>query len=125
MTDNQPAREAQTTEGITIRDAILKAADHIEQNPKDFNFGTVTVPHTCGSPGCALGWIHHFAGIKGHMTAIGEELIEATLLDPMLEHDCDFYDRMDEVAKADSWRYRPAECASALRTYAEKYHAAD
>jgi hypothetical protein len=34
-----------------IRDAILKAADHIERNPNRFDFSAVMVPPHCGAPG--------------------------------------------------------------------------
>ena len=49
---------------MNVREAILAAADHIETYPKKFSFASVEVPsrRSCGTPGCALGWIGHFAG---------------------------------------------------------------
>ena len=49
---------------MSIRDAILKAADHIERNPCSFDFWNNRIPKHCGSPGCVLGWIGFFAGLK-------------------------------------------------------------
>jgi hypothetical protein len=47
---------------VTIREAILKAADHIEQNPERYDFSSCETPD-CGTPGCMIGWIGHFAGV--------------------------------------------------------------
>jgi hypothetical protein len=49
---------------MNIRQAILKAADHIEQNPHLYEFYQNEVPE-CGTPGCMLGWIGHFLGVRG------------------------------------------------------------
>lgn len=101
-----------------LRDGLLKAADHIETHPDQFDFGTIEVPHTCGSPGCALGWVHHFSGIKGKPSSFGEELIEASNLSAEFGHDGDFYAKLDELLGDDNWRLKPGRCAEALRLYA-------
>ena len=45
-----------------IRQAILKAADHIERNPNSFDYcRAITTPRQNGS-GCYVGWIAFFAG---------------------------------------------------------------
>jgi hypothetical protein len=109
---------------MNIRDAILKAADHIERHPGDFDFGSAMVPHTCGSPGCALGWLGHFIG--GCTT---------------YRHVCDrvfgideykFYERLTEAEmgpKPDwsygTWHRDAGVCARVLRLYADKYHPAE
>ena len=42
---------------MNIRQALLKAADSIEQHPKLFSFHSCELPNECGTPGCALGWL--------------------------------------------------------------------
>lgn len=114
-----------------IYQAILQAADHIESHPNDFDFGTVEIPHSCGSPGCALGWIGHFAKVR-RQDEDGIRLVARTDWDdPRLP--CllnlkqeDFYSRMAELADPDKvdteWMHDAADCAKRLRLYAEKFH---
>ena len=49
---------------MNIRQAILRAADHIESHPELYEFHRNEVP-ACGTPGCMLGWIGYFLGVKG------------------------------------------------------------
>lgn len=110
---------------MNIREAILKAADHIERNPGTFRFSVGTKPHDCGSPGCAIGWIGYFAGCKSRSYIdISKELFNI--------HHSEVYLRLTsaESPLATDWAYgtwpRSAErCACALRFYADKYHPAD
>lgn len=99
---------------MNIREAILKAADHIEANPGLFNFEYITVPG-CGSPGCALGWIGAFYGIQA------DETICRMSVDVMGIDSLEFYGRMREIARG-NWRETAAGCAANLRLYANKYH---
>ena len=47
---------------MNLRNAILQAADTIEQNPSLFEFTSVQRPDPeCGTPACALGWIAAYA----------------------------------------------------------------
>jgi len=48
---------------MNIREAMLKAADHIEQQPQSYNFRSVESP-ACGAPGCMWGWVGHYLGVK-------------------------------------------------------------
>jgi hypothetical protein len=49
-----------------MRDAILRAADHLERHPEAFNFMEGHIPTSTepGQQGCYLAWIAHFAGVK-------------------------------------------------------------
>jgi hypothetical protein len=47
---------------MSIREAILKAADHIERVPSDYDYQANHKPR-CGSPGCLMGWVGFYAGI--------------------------------------------------------------
>ena len=107
-----------------IRQAILKAADSIEKNPNLFSFGSVVLPSlkSCGTPGCALGWIGHYLGI-----AEGDEFFQR-IADRLnvkwcFHSDNEFYPRMTELAGS-CWRDNASNCAKALRLYADKYHPA-
>lgn len=114
-----------------IHDAILKAADQIEQHPELFDFIEVGVPR-CGSPGCALGWITFFSEptkhIKRNYTCdfdvvyFDGALGELGLLEPS-----QFYDRMDRFNllrffTGARWTRDAQLCAKSLRKYAKKYH---
>jgi hypothetical protein len=102
----------------SVHDAILLAADHIEQYPEEFNFHQSDIPSGkhCGSPGCALGWIATFSGgIEAHASI-------ASAAEAMGTNDWDFYARMDELV-GEEWSDEPALCAQGLRLYAQKYHA--
>lgn len=111
---------------MNIYDAMMKAADHIERNPRLFNFDMCSIPGDCGTPGCALGWIGYFAGIKnddekeigavaGHVS--GGCRIEESLLRISQRQ---FYERMDEFNSW--WNMSARKCAHAMRLYAAKYH---
>lgn len=106
---------------MDIYNAIMKAADHIERSPQDFNFNAISVP-SCGSPGCALGWIGHFMGFEPNRQC-GFALSAVKMLGiPRNElPEFIFYARMDKLIK--DWRDDPSTCARGLRLYAAKYHA--
>lgn len=112
---------------MNIREAILKAADHIERNPKAFNFQSIYVPDTdCGTPGCALGWIGHYLGMResgANSAPLSEFSVPPALgLGTFTVGNREFYGRMDDLAEG--WRYDASLCATGLRLYADKYHPA-
>jgi len=108
---------------VNVYNAIMRAADHIENHPNEFNFSSVWIPGTddersCGTPGCALGWIGHFAGVKG-LSEI--EMPWRLGFDGLwLDAVRNFYARMDALNRR--WRRDSIACSGALRLYAEKYH---
>jgi hypothetical protein len=102
---------------MNIRDAILKAADHIERHPTDFSFNKIFVP-SCGTPGCALGWICAFAGISAG-DSIWYERIPG-----FVQHSSVFYSRMNDLV-GHAWKRDAAVCARGMRLYADKYHPAE
>lgn len=105
---------------MNIRQAILKAADHIECKPESYNFGSCSVPALCGSPGCMLGWIGHFAG------APVDSSIGHAALNFLGVSSTEFYARIRSVSIDGYCAYLPADhVAHALRAYADKYHPAE
>jgi hypothetical protein len=118
-------------ERMNIRDAILKAADHIEQNPRQFNFGSIKIPRKsdCGTPGCALGWIGFFGGLTWKESDYDSEWCVLRASNELLGHDDQmhsssvFYDKMGALVSG--WKDSAPRCAAALRLYADKYHPAD
>jgi alpha-beta hydrolase superfamily lysophospholipase len=99
-----------------IYTAIMKAADHIERNPRLFDFDRIDIPK-CGSPGCAIGWIGHFFGAT-------HETLEGFAMKTLLPGGSGkFYVYMNELARTTNWIKSPKQCASTLRLYAAKYHA--
>lgn len=111
-----------------IYDAIMKAADHIERNPKEFDFWNNFVPGSCGTPGCALGWIGYFLGIRQRSDS-QYDVTRAIGTGPT-----EFYSRMTELVGSNLWKgidkqylgvprsEVAAACGRGLRLYAEKYH---
>lgn len=110
---------------MNIREAILKAADHIERNPGDFNFNTSRVPHPCKTPGCALGWVGFFLRVEGEDDFLNRTALVCGV--PALKRggftrsEGEFYFRMNQFG---IWFSNAAECARCLRLYADKYHRA-
>lgn len=100
---------------LSVYQAIMKAADHIERNPREFSFGRVFVPTACGTPGCALGWIDFFLKTSSR---VNPGWITS---DPLGVDDSLFYARMKELASP-HWVVEASECVAGLRLYAEKYH---
>ena len=105
---------------MNVREAILRAADSIEERPELFRFSSTRTPD-CGTPGCALGWISaHLGGTAGESWGMHDELFEAMGI--AFEQHGRFYDRMNAIATG--WAWDADRCASALRQYADKYHPA-
>jgi hypothetical protein len=115
--------------------AILRAADHIETNPRLFDFERTRVPSHCWTPGCALGWIGFFAGrTKARIPAMfgfsfphrGIAIVTSEGgMDPVIPVTAhEFYKRMDSFAVG-NWRKDAGACAKAMRFYAGRYHRPD
>lgn len=107
---------------MDVYNAILKAADQIEKYPDHFHFIENRVPRTCDSPGCAIGWIAHFANTRANgYTDASQEMFG---MSPE-----GFYQRMTEVEgrgpywTSGRWPHNAVKCASTLRLYAAKFHA--
>ena len=100
---------------MEIRDAILKAADHIERNPGLFSFIASHIPSDCGTPGCAVGWINYFGG---HARRAGGVINSS----PLGVDETSFYHRMNRLGFG--WMHAAASAAQGLRAYADKYHPA-
>jgi hypothetical protein len=104
---------------MNIREAILKAADHIEGNPGLFDFYGRDVPER-DSPACALGWIGYFAGLKsGTCNGRVSDAVFGTL------DTGTFYGRMASLCGSGWWMRNAKGCAQALRAYADTYHPAE
>jgi hypothetical protein len=118
---------------MNVREAILKAANQIEREPSCWSYMKDMVPE-CGTPGCALGWIGHFAGVRGHIdnvaVLLGVERVEGTI-------QWGFYNRIQSLTggrplpqthtTADDYFLTHAtlpQIAEVLRLYADKYHPA-
>jgi hypothetical protein len=106
---------------MNIREAILKAADHIERNPRDFNFDHAGIPDSCGSPGCAIGWIAYFADVMAKDSMLDEPPVTRICPELLGVGEGEFYTRMNNLGGL-VWIDSGPQCASALRMYARKYH---
>lgn len=102
---------------MNIRQAILSAANSIEQYPKLFDFNSTIIPNDCDTPGCALGWVAYHLGSK--------YLVSAGITwksDSFTGDDGLFYKNMNHICGSDAWKTSASECSSSLRIYADKYH---
>lgn len=108
---------------MNLREATLKAADQIEQHPETFDFMSCHLPDlSCGTPGCALGWIAIFAGIRPPKSELGDANTIGFIAAEMKVSQSEFYGRMDECCDMDTeWIDNPAVCAKGLRIYAERF----
>lgn len=116
---------------MDVYSAVMKAADHIERNPGDFDFKSGSVPERCGTPGCALGWIGYFAKVRDKWLGCGGVVPGYLGLSPeahplygrgLVAHQTfAFYNRMDAAYGSHEWTYSAPECAKAMRLYAAKY----
>lgn len=105
---------------MNIREAILRAADHIERYPEEFNFNLMGVPEPhCGFPGCAIGWILSFEGSTRNWG-------QRNILRVLGISEDDFYCRIQgldkDVLPHVPWTRSPVLCAALLRKYADQYH---
>ena len=100
---------------MNIREAILMAADTLERHPDLWRWSNCHVP-ACDTPGCAVGWIGHFAGceVRLPIDVVAKEKLG-------LPHDGYFYDRMNDLVGR-PWSSDLALCVKGLRLYADKYH---
>lgn len=101
---------------MDVRKAILQAAEHIEKNPKDYSFCTVDIPADCGTPGCLLGWIGHFAGMTGYINAVPPILRQLS--------ERHFYSEMIRLVpskEGKDWHRDAATAVKGLRAFADKH----
>jgi hypothetical protein len=119
---------------ITVRGAIRHAADHIEQHPEEYCFSSRNQPEHpgCGRPGCALGWIAVFAGLR-ELASFSADCDSKQWSPEAVEKflgcsERDFYSRMSamhskpENRDANCWTTHARTCARFLRQYADQYH---
>jgi len=117
---------------MNIRQAILKAAAHIERNPSLFDFKCLRVPPgECGTPGCVLGWIGFFAQVKSSYDFSTASNLDVSRFMGIPDTTLVFYERMSQCSKQANgdtcyeWRSNAEKCAKAMRVYADRYHPAD
>jgi hypothetical protein len=103
---------------------FLQVADFIAANPELYQFAESEIPRTCRSPGCVIGWLHHFSKMPGEGTPAGLEMIEA--YNVLGISDTEFYNRMEQIClerlgKRVLWMHKAEACATVMRAYAEEY----
>jgi hypothetical protein len=115
---------------MSIYDAILAAADHIEKYPQCFEFTNARVPSDRGDTGCALGWIGYFLnkhaaefpGPRHWHDEVALDLLRVPRGYSFLSTS-HIYERIECLAGTSRWMDEADICAKALRRYAKKYHA--
>jgi hypothetical protein len=110
---------------MNIREAILKAATFIRQNPSAYKFSNNVIPE-CGTPGCMMGWIFSILGHRGQVFSFAPAVLGVT--------GGEFIHRVSRIQDALGYSdgsYNvgtPEQMArnaeAVLRLYADKYHPA-
>jgi hypothetical protein len=104
---------------MNTHEAIVAAANLIEDNPRKFKFDRTTVPQSERQRGCAIGWIAYFAGCRKHWLwgrYETDDIVERVLG----VREGTFFRRLDKLHEF--WCLEAPNCATALRAYAKKYH---
>jgi len=103
---------------MNIYEAIMKAADVIEQHWERYDYGVVRTP-ACGSPACMWG---HIGAALGMPADTPINLVADKAAGVSCTH---LYNFFDEHFEHEGWRHPNNRLAisSALRLYAAKYHA--
>lgn len=112
---------------VTIRTAILQAADHIEAHPSALAFFNGRVPDNISGDGCPLAWVGFFFGMeKDKPVAMrSHRMIQEMFPDSGYKALEAFFRRMDEFLPERLhfvWANNAKVCAKTLRKYADKYH---
>jgi hypothetical protein len=110
------------------REAILKAADHIEKHPELYDFFKHDIPAD-GQRGCLLGWIGRFAGMPAEVYgAASRNPLEFAARKVGFHDSTSFYGRMHMHGHAGSswqqgtgWAYNAEDAANALRSLAKDH----
>jgi hypothetical protein len=113
---------------MSIRNALLSAANKIEANPSLFDFNSIYVPDGgCGSPGCAIGWVAHFrGGAAQHKIVSDKRHSHEYAWEPVAAvgtSSREFYDTMSDISEHTesdryTWKDEAGACARCLRGYA-------
>jgi hypothetical protein len=101
---------------MNIRQAILKAADHIEKTPGAYQFTNNDKPD-CGTPGCMFGWVGVFAGIE-----CGNNLAYVSEVEQALGYRVTGLAKLADEHGISGYTTCPKTAAQLLRLFAGKYH---
>lgn len=111
-----------------VRNAILSAADHIEQQPQCWEWFSVNIPNEPNEQACALGWIGFFYGKDkiedpDHPHLTGIRTVSKKVLG--LKDTFSFYNQVREFCDVEPQSISNLENgtdrANVLRLYANKY----
>lgn len=101
---------------MNVREAILKAADHIEREPESFDYQSNCKPG-CGTPGCFWGWIGFYGGVQ---RVKGESYLHR--VNAFVGHN---WTVMTDIANSrGQFIGDPKAAPGLLREFADKYHPA-
>lgn len=107
---------------MNVREAILKAADHIERQPTSYEYVTNSKPD-CGTPGCMAGWLGHFLGVEIGGAGVYSEAV-AKRLGYKLSTLLDEFGRCDKSGYGYEHQISPLAAAATLRVFADKHYPA-
>lgn len=108
---------------LSSSELVLKAANHIEKNPRSYRYTSNRIPESLQDVGGVLGWMAYFARERGRLTS---EVIARVTCDPVYACNSgysDFFKRLDECYPVyrGHWRSGARHAVAALRAYAARY----
>lgn len=112
---------AHTTETVSVRTAILRAADYIQAHPDHFHYANINIPNHCETKACAAGWVAHFMGKPESASVMDDGICESIFGVQYWEFD-ERMDNLEPRRDGISWMHDPLGCAETLRAYANAYH---
>src|SRR5271155_908674 len=107
---------------MDIRNAILKAADHIERNPHKFSYVDATNTPRPDGRGCFVGWVAYFMGEKAGQKC-GSRGTDSPLCHKLFG--VGFMPLIDRLRDLVPNAHHAELAPKALRLYADKYHPAE
>jgi hypothetical protein len=108
----------------SVYDAIVKAADHIEQYPGRYDYQETSVPRGTSDAGCMLGRIAQYHGgefcnadaVAPQLLAMGPSEFFREIAHLMLGREPDFHKKSDFQSL-----HHPRKAAAALRHFANRF----
>jgi hypothetical protein len=109
----------------STKELVLKAANHIEKNPRCYRYTSNRIPLCSDDVGCILGWMAYFSA-EHECGGLTSEAIARMTCDPLYACNVgynDFFKRLDECYPPyrGHWRSDATHAAAALRAYAARY----
>ncbi len=117
---------------MNVREAILRAADHVERHPRRATYSDPRIPRGEDGTGCFIGWINYFqlqqmSALRRWWNGLGTNLVKPSLLGCWSEGGV--FARVSDLADSGNWEDRfwtihPEWWPKLMRAYADEFYPA-